>query len=347
MPDRLPPPLPQPAPQHLRDRIARELDAAPARRVRPRVVLIPLVAASLVAVVMIGAGLVGAHLAPNPVQSASPYSASASPTAARSDATPSVTPTPAPPASLNVRAMTKAEIAKDTAACLRSDPLLPRRGTPRPRWAMVQHRAGLAGPLGPVRVLIIQDDLNLWLCEDGDLRAEEAGDLRARWSGPAADTNVSGGTSGICGRGSAKLVSVAMYAVDNSVAFGQIRLVHHGIPGPWQSSQPTHGFVHLGFALEDHDAFLRSVRMQIQFVSKTGRILRFNPDNQPGQRIATFERGVKTCAHYPVRKPVKRPANDAAGIKTCAASARVYARSHSVTLGSRLRPLSVVSTPDE
>ncbi|HEX3199563.1 MAG TPA: hypothetical protein VHR39_18620 [Propionibacteriaceae bacterium] len=72
MPDRLPPPVQRPAPQHLRDRIARELDAASARRVRPRLVAIPLVAASLVAVVIIGAGLVGARLVPNPVQSARP-----------------------------------------------------------------------------------------------------------------------------------------------------------------------------------------------------------------------------------------------------------------------------------
>jgi hypothetical protein len=244
--------------------------------------------------------------------------------------------------------MTKPEIAKDTDACLRSDqPPGPRRGTPKARWAMVQHRAGLAGPLGPVRVLIIQDDLNLWLCENGDLRAQGAGDLRARWSGPAAGTNVIGGTYATCGWGGAKLVSAAMYAVDNSVAFGQIRLVHHGIPGPWQNSQPARGFVHLGFAFEEHDAYLRSVSVQIQFVSKGGRILRFNPDNRAGQRIATFERGVKTCAQVPFRKPVKRPANDAAGIKSCAASARVDARSQSLTLGSRLRPRLVVSTPDE
>ena len=72
MPDRLQPPVRRPAPQHLRDRIARELDTAPSRRIRPRFVLIPMMAASLLLAVFIGTGLVRAQIVPDPVQSASP-----------------------------------------------------------------------------------------------------------------------------------------------------------------------------------------------------------------------------------------------------------------------------------
>ena len=83
---------------------------------------------------------------------------------------------------------------KGTDACLGSDPTLSHRGTPKVRYAMVQLRAGTIGPLDrPVRVLVIQDDVNLLSCENANLTRQSEQELRTYWSGPAADTNLSSG----------------------------------------------------------------------------------------------------------------------------------------------------------
>jgi hypothetical protein len=160
MPDPLAPPPRRPMPERLRRRISHDIAEAPASRTRPRTVVIPIAAAAVLgAVVVVGATALGDRGRVGPVETASPYSVTPSPTVSASTPTPLPTPRPSKTAaaSLDVRPMTKAEIAADTKVC-RRDGLadeFPRRGTLRTRYAMVQRRAGTGGPAAQeVRVLI-------------------------------------------------------------------------------------------------------------------------------------------------------------------------------------------------
>ena len=97
---------------------------------------------------------------------------------------------------------------------------------------------------------------------------------------------------------------------------------------------------------------MRSVSVQIQFVSKSGRIIRFYPYDGRGQRIATAELPMLTCGDVidrtpPKPKPVKRPTSDTAGISRCIALAREYSNLANLPFGSELRARLVISTPKE
>jgi hypothetical protein len=136
-------------PEPLRDEIARRLSLAPAPHRRVRFVLIPLVAAMMIAAVAVGAVVLRSQPSLEPVQTASPYSTTASPTPPRhtpSTSTPSVT---TASTNIDVRPMSKAEIAADTRSCMRPVPHddTPRQGARRVLFAAVQIQAGVSGPV--------------------------------------------------------------------------------------------------------------------------------------------------------------------------------------------------------
>lgn len=334
MSDFLTPPPRRPAPAELRQRVAADLQQTPARRLRPRQVLIPLAAASLVGAVALGVSTVTGQTIVAPAVTASPAPASAT------APTPASTTAPTPPTAdlsfdLDVRPMTRAEIAADTSSCLRPDPTdkspVPRRGTPRTVYAMVEQSAGVAGPLGQVRILITQDDTGGWACENGvNLQWLAGGFTRVRPSAavPAVEVpNYGGGSGGKCAAGRSQDNSSVLYAVSDAVRVGRVRVVRGGAKGPWQRSEPRDGYVHFRVSLTGADAWAEDVSVQFQLLGGSGAPLTIQPYGPRGTRTATTDtEKLITCADLgrwaPPAEPLERPTNDRAGVQECLVMAK-------------------------
>ena len=172
----------RPLPEHLEDRILRELAEAPARRVRPRHLIAPLAAAALVAATAIGAASLNDGPLITPAETASPVPSTVRSTPApTTDTSRTPTPTPKPEPDLDIRTMTRAEIRKDTKSCLKkTDPSddLPRSGMRVVRYAAVQRRAGINGvTTEQVRTLLLEVGGNAWICTDGQSGGWSLGSL--------------------------------------------------------------------------------------------------------------------------------------------------------------------------
>jgi hypothetical protein len=361
MSDPLTPPPRRPAPEHLRNAIARALDQAPhSRRVRLRSVLIPLAAASLIGASVVGASMLGGRPTPGPVQTASPYPTTASPTTppTRPTADPS-TATTKPSASLDVRPMTRAEIAADTKACRRSggpEDQTPRRGTVKTQYAMVQARAGMAGPGSQqTRVLVVRDAAGTWVCENGDVTQWIPGGRSAPGltsSVPAAQVLNNGGFSISCGGGTSESSTQELFAVGDQVAVGRTRLNQGKVKGAWQMSGPNRGFVHFGLVLEGEAAKAASVSMEFQFLDADGDQVSIQPQPADGSgpsTTKTVEVDFVNCADVtdmrrPKPKVIKRPVSDEAGVRTCLAMAKESASNSEVPFTSRWAARLVIST---
>lgn len=362
MSDPLTPPPRRPAPEHLRIAIVRALDQAPrTHRVRLRSVLIPLAAASLIGATVVGASMLGGRPTLEPVQTASPYPTTASPTTAptRSTADPSASTTKAS-ASLDVRPMTNAEIAADTKSCRRAGgpgDQTPRRGSVKTRYAMVQARAGLAGPVSKqTRILFIQDAAGTWACEDGQNTQWSAGELLAASvtsRAPATEIANYGGFDARCGGDTPEASTQALFVVGDEVALGRTRVSRGTVKGVWQTSRPNRRLVHLGLVLEGEAAEAKSVSIEFQLLDAGGdqvSIQRADGSGDPST-TKTVELDFVTCADVnKMRRPkpdvVKRPVSDQAGVRTCLAMAKESASNSESSFTNRWAPRLVISTSE-
>ena len=114
----------RPLPEHLENRILRELAKAPARRLRPRHLIAPLAAAALVAATAVGAASLERRPVGHPGRDGEPVSVDRPTRPTIGPSTPyAEDPRRSPRPNLDIRPMTKAEIKKDTKSCLkRRDP---------------------------------------------------------------------------------------------------------------------------------------------------------------------------------------------------------------------------------
>lgn len=363
MTDLLAPPPRRPMPERLDRRITDELAAATDRRRRPESAIIPLVAAALVGtMVAVGGTAFRDRERVGPAETASPVPATGSPTPVpRPTRSGSGTPTAAPirVTTLNVRPMTKAEIAADTKSCHQregADDLVRLGGAPKTRYAMVQRRAGWAGAgSAEVRVLIIEDGASHWSCEDGRRYEAARGEISERSTSattPVVEVENYGGFSSTCRGGSGDVDSSDLFLVGREVAVGRTRLVGKHHRGPWQTTRPVDGLVAFPFRLDGDAAQERSVDAEFEFLDRDGDRLAIQPYGERGTPTTTTQRmEFVTCATFADMrrrpKPVTRPSSDAAGIRTCQAMTEESAEHQGVQARGNWRSQLVVSTRDE
>lgn len=354
----LPPPR-RPMPDQLQRQITQELTAAAVRRRRGRAV-IPLVAAALVAT-MVAVGVTAfrdqQRVGPAETATAVPATTSPTPTTAPSaSATPK--PTPKPVTVLDVRPMTRAEIAADRKSCVREEgpgPKTPYQGTPKVQYAMVQRTAGAAGAGSAVRALLLEDQIGHWDCEDGQQMGWSRGartsvGLTSRV--PVAPvTNAIGGSGASCSPDRNVVRSSGTFHVSRAVKAGRVRVVRGNQPGPWLTSEPVQGVVHFLLKLTDPAATERNVRMEFAFLDRDGRTLLVASGFADEPPTSSVTEEFSTCAdlqeRFPRPKAVGRPRSDAAGIRTCQAMAEELAEDRGVRTQETWKSRLVISTGDE
>ena len=329
MTDPLLPPPRRPAPDALRDRISRDLDQVSRRRFRIRYLAAPVAAAGLVAATVLGVTSFS-----GPPRLAEP--ANPSPTAGSSTpVSPDVTPTPAgtgavplPARSmlLDVRALTRAEIARDAAGCAKTaDPDLGTVSDPTAQFARIQRRAGLDGPGDTeVRVLVGVDDEFSQSCEDGHRLelSSRSGEPAPSRKVPAVEVGNFGSVSSECGdRRTSKVTTSELYAVDDTVAYGQIRVNRGRDKGPWQLTRPADGLVHFSVEVTGEDAWIKPLSFDIQFLDRNGERMVMEPYGaRESETTRTQSISLEGCGARLVdrtQQKITPPANAADALKQC------------------------------
>ncbi|MET1004383.1 MAG: hypothetical protein ABWX96_02475 [Propionibacteriaceae bacterium] len=370
----LPPPR-RPAPQELRDRIASDLDRTSGRRFRVRYLAAPVAAAALVAVTVLGVSTLSGQRRAEPA-TPTPVATSTDPTQTpTSSPTPTPTQTPAPtpetprasespsapkslPATLqnlDVRPLTKTEIARDATACASSDSSPGHVADPTSQYARVQRRAGVDGPGSEVRVLVDQDaDLTV-ACQNGTDPETGGGSTdglaRPSRAVPAVEIADYGTTLGDCEDRDASLVTTSdLYAVDDTVALGRIRLNRGKTKGMWQLTTPLNGLVYFPVALTGNDAWTIPMSFDVQFLDHNGKRVTIQPHGAKGtQTTETQTTYVDTCTQLQAHEEeeIKPPKSDAAGAATCRDLAAEADSDGTSFTASRWKAELVVSTTTE
>jgi hypothetical protein len=347
-------------PEHLEDRILRELAKAPARRLRLRHLIAPLAAAALVAATVVGVASLGDRRLITPAETASPYPSTAQPTPAATTSPPrEPTPTPTPAVlELDIRKMTEAEVKKDTRRCLTPDPddpdPVPNSGKRVVRYATVQRRAGIDRVTPEqVRTLILEVGGNTWVCEGGRNMSWTAGAVNPAEpltsKVPVAEIENYGGFSSSCGS-SPRTTSEELFAVRDEVAVGKMRLLRDGKAGPWQVSRPSRGLIHLPLMVQGVDARSKSITAEIEFADVRGAAVRLQPYGPAGTKTSRrHEVEIRTCGYLPPFKPkiIKRPTTDSAGLKTCRSMAKHWAAGQGISFSGTWDAELLISAPDE
>lgn len=323
MSDPLLPPPRRPAPAQLRERVLADLRQAPSHRVRPRHLVLPAAAAAAVTAVVVGVSSLGGHSSIAPAQTASPAPPSTSASA------PKPTPTPKAPVNLDIRSMTKAEIAADTKSCRVVDKgdtePIPQRGKPKALFAMVQSVGGLSGASSKqIRMVLSADDVGVWTCEDGsntEWSADGLDDAGTSGAVPAAEVPNYGGTSASCGGTDPQATSTELFAVRDKVKTSRMRMIKGKSAGPWMTATPYEDYVHFIFRVRGEDARAKNVSVQFQFLGADGRPVTMQPYGPRGTKTtSTYTTKVETCTDLPGRhKPraLTRPKSNQAGVATC------------------------------
>lgn len=353
MSDPFGPPPRRPAPHHLQERVLAELDQSRSHRIRPRHVILPVAAAAAAAALVLGISTVGRSTI-SPAETASPVP----PTASAPAPTPKNTPKPKPSVELNVRSMTKAEIAADTKSCRKveendTDPV-PQQGKPKPLFAIVQRTAGVEGPSAKtVRMLITQDDVGVWTCENGQNTSWSAAAMqlpRPTPAVPAAEADSYGGGGSTCGA-NAESNGTSLFSVGKEVAAGRVRVNRGKVKGQWSTSTPVGGLVHFMYHVRGEDARAKDNTTQFQFLGVDGRPVTMQPYGPRGTKpTTTYTEEFFTCADlrkFPTPKALKRPTSDAAGVASCLKLVKEWASNDGTSPGSDWRSRLVVSRPDE
>lgn len=355
MSDPFAPPPRRPAPEPLRQEIARRLNRASTPRRRVRIVLIPLAAAVMIATVVVGVVVLGGRPSMQPVQTASPYPTTASPTQPRPTAS---TPTPSVATAsmdLDVRPMSKAEIAADSKSCRRRgspDDDIPRRGAVRVLYAMVQIQAGVLGPVTDrARTLVLQDEAGTWFCENGKDPSWTAGSSLT--SGGRRDTQIAsyGGFAANCGD-TPKVWTEVLFAVGENVALGRTRIRVGSTKSPWQTSRPDRGMVNFRLVVEGRAAWAKSVSMEFEMLDRRGDQVTIHRNEKQGgpDTAKSAKMDISNCVDLEKvvarRKPVSRPANDQAGITGCLELVKESAANLEVPFSNKWKPRLVISTKE-
>ena len=233
--------------------------------------------------------------------------------------------------SLDVRAMTTKEIARDSRSCSApSQPDGARVSDPTAQYARVQRRAGPDGPsTTEVRVLVEQDAQLTVACLNGSDPENGGGEAdglaRPSRAVPAVEVADFGTTQGDCATRETSVVTTSeLYAVADTVAVGRIRINRGATKGPWQLTTPLNGLVYFPVALTGDDAWTAPVSIDIQFLDRDGKRVTIQPYGASGTGVAqTQTTQPETCASQPGRTDAKitRPADDAAGKTACLAMA--------------------------
>ncbi len=350
MSDPFGPPPRRPAPHHLQERVLAELDQAGRRRIRPRYVILPVAAAAAAAALVLGVSTLDGRSTVNPAETASPVPPTVT--------APAPTPIREAPVELNVRPMTKAEISADTKKCFEvpegdTDPI-PRKGKPKPQYAIVQRVAGIVGPsTKTVRMLITQDEVGVWTCENGSNTSWSADALELpppTATAPAAEADSYGGGGGGCGK-DAESSATSLYSVTKQVSVGRVRVNRGKTKGQWSTSTPVNGLVHFMYRVRGEDAMRKDITAQFQFLDGEGRPVSQQPYGPRGTKPTTTDTvELFTCAdvrRHPAPKALERPKSDEAGVASCLTLIKEWARDDGSSLGSDFRSRLVVSTPDE
>jgi hypothetical protein len=353
MSDPFAPPPRRSAPEPLREEIARRLSRATAPRRRVRIVLIPLAAAVMVATVVVGVVVLGGRPSMQPVQTASPYPTTASPTQPRR---PASTPTPSVATAsmgLDVRPMSKTEIAADTRSCRRRntpDDGIPRRGAVRVLYATVQIQAGVSGPVRrQARALVLQDEEGTWFCENGTNPSWTAGILLPPGGRGGTHVVSNGGFRTNCGN-SPKVSTEVLFSVGDEVALGRTRINMGSIKGPWQTSRPDRGMINFRLVLEGESTRAKSVFMEFEILDRRGDRVTIHRDEKQGgpDTWKTAKLDFSNCLDVDEfaagREPIRRPVNDEAGIRTCRDLVKESATERNVSFGNKWKPRLVIST---
>jgi hypothetical protein len=307
----------------------------------------------MIATVLVGATMLGGQRRLQPVQTASPYPTTASPTPPRRTA---ATPTPSvTKASMNldVRPMSKAEIAADTRSCLRPtspDDNIPRRGAIRVLYAVVQIQAGVSGPVShQARTLVLQDEAGTWFCENGKDPSWTAGSSLT--SGGRRDTQVAAyGGFGMTCRDTPKVSTEVLFAVGEEVVLGRTRISLSSTKGPWQTSRPDRGMVNFRLVLEGNATRTKPAFMEFEMLDRRGDRVTIRRNAKAGGPDAgkTAKMDIYNCADNDRlrarRKPVTRPATDAAGITTCLEMVKESATNSEVPFSNKRKPRLVISS---
>lgn len=349
MSDPLAPPPRRPAPPELRDTIARRLQRTTSARRRARLVLVPLAAAATVAAIVLGASLLDRRAILEPVQTASPYPTSVSPTPTPPPRTAAPTPTPSVATELDVRPMTRAEIAADTESCRRydkSDTDLPLGTDVRVRYAMVQRPAGVEGVGSPpVRRLVLRDSIGTWWCEDGS----HGGWNRGGYATPDGSSSLvvdSGSSTSSCDGDSSVIYTSLVVAVADQAVVGRLRINIGATAGVWQTTRPDRGLLYLPSVLRGPEASASEVSVEWEVLDERGRRLAGQGQELTTRGTSTYP--VRTCAGRPDLEPERdeRPSDDAAGVRTCLTLARQKAVEADRPFSDRWRSRLVISTPE-
>ena len=361
MTDPLAPPPRRPMPEHLERRIIGELAAVTSRRRRIGSVVIPLVAAAVVgAMVVVGTTAFRDRLRVEPAEPATPV-ATETPLTPTPSATATRKPVPKPVTVLNVRPMSKDEVAADRRSCLREDekdhgPPTPRRGTPEVQYAMVQRTAGADGAGSVVRALLLEDEIGHWACENGQRMSWTRGartSIGLSSQVPAAPVTNSGGSSASCSPEHSEVGSSGTFTVRRAVAIARVRVLRGKQAGPWMTVEPVDGLVHILVEVTGPAANERNVRVEYGFLDRNGRTVRVASGYDDGKTSTSDVEELATCAD--VRdmrerdkpKPVTRPSSDAAGIRTCRAMAEESANRDDSRADREWKSRLLVSTREE
>ncbi len=358
MSDLFAPPPRRPAPEHLREKIARRLDGVAAPRRRLRIVLIPLAAAVMIATVLVGVAVLGNQGALQPVQTASPYPTTASPTPPRRTATTS-TPTPSvakAPTNIDVRPMTKAEIEADMRSCLRPQSPVddnPRGGPIRVRYAMVQIQAGPSGTVSQRgRTLILQDDVGTSVCYGGEISEWVRGSL-LRLEGRRGSQIAAYGLEAFNCRNNLQVSEGVLFGVGEDVVVGRTRIILDGSKGPWQTSKPHRSMVNFRLVLQGHATLARKVTMEFELLNRRGEQVTILWNSKMGgpDTGKTARMDMETCTdrHRQTAKyeRITRPANDQAGITACGNLIKDSSARLKVPSSGRWKPRLVTSTKQQ
>jgi hypothetical protein len=336
MSDPLLPPPRRPAPEHLRDRIASDLDRAAGRRFRVRYLAAPAAAAALVAIIVLGASTFSGHrttqpATPSPAPVSTGPSVTQTPDAPRPRRSATTTaPVPAAPLDLDVRAMTEQEINRDRTSCAAVEQSPGRVSDPTAQYARIQHPASVDGPSSTqVRMLVDQDADQTVSCQNGsdpDSGGGSADGLaRPTTSVPAVEVADFGTVQGDCAtRASSEVTTSELYAVADPVATGRIRINRGKEAGPWQLTTPLDGLVSFPIALTGDDAWTVPLSFDVEFLDRDGKRVTIQPHGATGTKTTKRQTtAIETCSSLQ-RQPeptITRPGSTADGKADCLAMA--------------------------
>lgn len=279
------------APKELRDRVGRELERAPRRRLRVRYLVAPLAAAVLVVVTVLGISVLSGQ------RSADPAGPPPPPAPTTIDPTPVTTTAPPRVKSalqrLDGRPLTEREIGRDTKACYAASEWQWRVSDPTIPYARVQRAAGTEGPTRPFRVIVQQNDVSMVVCENGaspEAAPRTTGQAVPNRATPVVEVENFGTFVNMCGpRNTGDVVTSELYAVTDSVAVGRIRINRGATKGPWQLSTPLGGLVYFPMRLAGADAWSKAITFDVQFLDRSGEQVTIQPYGEKGTKTTKTE----------------------------------------------------------